>query len=269
MLACGRANAQVPGTAKGTFSVDGKAVSVAFAEMTSVENLFDSSKKDIVVAVSDKPLGETMPDDEVTQQLRAREGAFAVFRLRIADKTLVNAGVNMPGIDGLLLLPGAWFEFEAAKDGAGKLKLVPPKTWDGHSYACDLEFAAKAAAPRKPAEEPPPPPPSIAPTPTLPPASTSSIEPKRAAKLMVAAMMNRDDHQAIGLIKSGVDPNLRDEYGVSMLSWAVMTCQPKIVEALVRAHADVSYERAPGMTILQEAGACPEAAKLLKAAGAK
>ncbi len=54
-----------------------------------------------------------------------------------------------------------------------------------------------------------------------------------------------------------------------MLNWAVMMCMPKVVKALVDKGADLKYERAPGMTIMQEAGACPEAAKILKAAGAR
>jgi hypothetical protein len=46
-------------------------------------------------------------------------------------------------------------------------------------------------------------------------------------------------------------------------------CQPQVVKALVDKKADLTYQRAPGMTVLTEAGACPEAAKILKAAGAK
>jgi hypothetical protein len=43
---------------------------------------------------------------------------------------------------------------------------------------------------------------------------------------------------------------------------------PKAVQALVNAKADLTYQRAPGMTIMTEAGACPQAEKILRAAGA-
>jgi hypothetical protein len=48
-----------------------------------------------------------------------------------------------------------------------------------------------------------------------------------------------------------------------------MMCTPAVVQALVDRKADLTYQRAPGLTIMQEAGACPAAAKILKAAGAK
>ena len=81
--------------------------------------------------------------------------------------------------------------------------------------------------------------------------------------------MQRDEHRALEIIKLGVDPNGRDQSGIPVLNWAVMMCQPAAVKALVDAKADLKYERAPGMTILMEAGACPEAARVLRLAGAR
>ena len=52
------------------------------------------------------------------------------------------------------------------------------------------------------------------------------------------------------------------------LTWAVEGCLMPVVQALVDAKADVNYKRA-GMTMVQEAGACPAAAALLRKAGAK
>jgi ankyrin repeat protein len=103
----------------------------------------------------------------------------------------------------------------------------------------------------------------------LPPATTSNLDTKSANELFVAALMNKNEHGALEVIKLGVDPNGKDKYGVPMLNWAVMMCQPKVVQALIDKKADLTYQRAPGMTIMTEAGACPEAAKILKAAGAK
>jgi len=82
-------------------------------------------------------------------------------------------------------------------------------------------------------------------------------------------MMQKDEHMALELVKSGVDPNSRDESGIPILNWSVMMCMPSVVQALVDRKADLTYQRAPGMTIMTEAGACPAAAKILKAAGAK
>lgn len=145
--------------------------------------------------------------------------------------------------------------------------LLARRESDGHAYACSVEFVATAAAPVRAARVDAAP--VIAPTPTLPPATTSSISPKAMTELLVAAMMNKDEDQALKIIKLGADPNARDKYGTPMLNWAVMVCQPRVVKALVDAKASLTYERAPGMTIMQEAGACPEAAKILRAAGAR
>jgi len=48
-----------------------------------------------------------------------------------------------------------------------------------------------------------------------------------------------------------------------------MVCQPLVVQALVNMKADLTYQRAPGLTALVEAGACPAAEKILRAAGAR
>ena len=90
-----------------------------------------------------------------------------------------------------------------------------------------------------------------------------------ATALVVAAIMKKDQDQAIKIIKLGVDPNNKDQYGIPLLNWAVMSCLPRVVQTLVDRGADLTYERAPGMTILTEAGACPEAEKILRTAGAK
>ena len=103
----------------------------------------------------------------------------------------------------------------------------------------------------------------------LPPASTSTLDPKTATALVVAAMMQKDEHQALMLVKSGIDPNGRDKDGIPILNWSVMRCMPTVVQALVDRKADLKYQRAPGLTIMTEAGACPAAAKILSAAGAK
>jgi hypothetical protein len=256
------------GKAVGTVTVDGKAVALGFAARGNKPNLFDESKQDTVIVLSDRALGETAPDDDVGLAVEARSGTLTSLALRLDGAKLVNVAVNSLRLDGTALLPGAWFSYVPGSAGSGTLKLASRST-DGHSYACTVEFAAAPAAARRPTEPaataiatPPP-------TPTLPPSSTSTIEPKAMAAMLVAAMMNKDEDQALKLVASGADPNLRDQYGVPMLNWSVMMCMPRLVKALVARGADLKYERSPGLTILQEAGACPEAATILRAAGAR
>jgi hypothetical protein len=262
-----------PGKAVGSFTYDGNTVALAHAVEGKVENLFDSSKQDLVVVLSDKPLGATAPGDDIELSLRARQGDLGALMLRIDGAKLVNVSVFHKGLAGKVLLPGAWFDYQAAKPGTGTLKLAP-RDFDGHKYAASVEFASvaapKAAVPASAAAATPPV--SAAPKPTekpLPPATSSNIDTKSANALLVQAMMEKDERRALEIIKLGADPNGKDQYGVPMLSWAVMMCQPQVVQALVDRKANVNFSRAPGMTTLQEAGACPAAQKILKAAGAK
>ena len=258
------------GQATGTASADATSAPMAFAVSTKVENLFDDTRKDTLVVITDRALGDTAADDDVGISLRARGGDLFALALRLDGAKLVNVSVYHEGLAGVVKLPGAWFEYAPATVStgtvAGSLKLAKHE-FDGHSYACSVQFAAApapahgAAAAAAPA--------AVAPTPTLPPATTSNLDPASLTPLLVAAMMQKDEAQALKLIKLGADPNGRDQYGTPVLNWAVMMCQPTVVKALVDAKASLTTQRAPGMTILQEAGACPEAAKILRAAGAR
>jgi hypothetical protein len=261
-----------PGKAVGSFSFDSTTVPLAYAVETKVEGLFDSSKQDTLVVLTDKPLGSTAPGDDVDLSMRARKGEIAALMLRIDGAKLVNVSVFHKGLAGKILLPGAWFDYKAAKPATGTLKLAP-REFDGKKYGANVEFAATAAA--KPGTAAPPAPAAAAkPAPAVPAPAPVKAAPAEAPKppppaVLVKLLMEKDQAGALEVVKLGVDPNGQDQYGVPMLSWAVMMCQPKVVQALVDKKADVNYQRAPGMTVLAEAGACPEAAKILKAAGAK
>ena len=98
---------------------------------------------------------------------------------------------------------------------------------------------------------------------------TSSLDPKTLPALYFAAMIQKNEALAVHLVKSGLDPNVKDQYGIPALSWAIMVGMPRAVQALIDAKADLAYERAPGLTVLKEAGANPEIEKILRAAGAK
>lgn len=265
-----------PGKAVGSFSYDATTVPLAYAVETKVEGLFDSSKQDLLVVLSDKPLGSTKPDDDIDLSLRARKGDIAALMLRIDGAKLVNVSVFHKGLAGKVLLPGAWFNYKASKPGTGNLQLAP-REFDGKKYGAKVEFAAATApkpepapaaapAPTPAAAKPAAAPPAATPKPAAPPAASAKPP---SPDLLAKLLMNKDEAAALEVIKMGVDPNGKDQYGMPVLSWAVMMCQPKVVQALVDKKANVNYSRSPGMTVLAEAGACPEAAKILKAAGAK
>src|SRR4051812_25555696 len=149
-LAIAAVHAADPGKAVGTFTYDGTVVTLTNATSATVENLFDDKKTDLLVVLSDRPLGATAVDD-IDLSLRARKGDLTAVMLRLDGAKLTNVSLFYKGMNGKVLLPGAWFQYAPAKTGAGSLKLVT-KEFDGHKYATAVEFAAVAAA--KPAATP-------------------------------------------------------------------------------------------------------------------
>src|SRR5262245_18698392 len=262
------------GKAVGTVTIDGTTMPLALAVQTRKDNLFDDKKKDLVVVVTDKALGSTKPDDEIELSMKARRGELIVLAMRIDGSTLVNVTLSYKGLSGLVILPGSWFQYTSPRTAEGTLKLAS-REFDRHRYAVDVEFAAgRSVVPRQTTAPPAPAAAPVAKTPPVvppaaAPATTSNLDRKQATALLIQALMQRDEHRALEIIKLGVDPNGRDQSGIPVLNWAVMMCPPAAVKALVDGRADLKYERAPGMTILMEAGACPEAARVLRAAGAR
>lgn len=262
-----------PGRAGGTVAIDGKTSALAFAVSHPEEDLYDSAKQNTVAVLLDQEIAAAVATDEWAIAQAAKNEGLVALALRFDGAKLLNVRVNAPGLDGTVVLPGQWFTYRPASAAAGQisgsLQLAPRET-DGHTYSCAVEFTAIAPAPEPEAE---PEPAALeeetpAPEPELPPATTCTIKPESLTPLMVQAMMQKDQVEVLKLLKLGADPNARDAYGIPMLNWAVMMCLPQAVQALVDAKADLAYERAPGMTILVEAGACPEAEKILRAAGA-
>lgn len=265
-----------PGRANGTLTIDGQPHALAFAVSHEEEDLYDSAKKNTAVVLLDRAADASVATDDWEIARWAKQGELVAIALRLDGTKLVNVRLYCAGIEGTMVLPGQWFDYRpaaaAAEQTAGSLKLSAHES-DGHTYACDVEFTATPAAPapeiEPETETPEVEPEAPAPPVELPPASTSTLAPDSLTPLMVKAIMERDEDQVIKLIKLGANPNARDPYGIPMLNWAVMSCLPQAVQALVDAKADLTYERAPGMTILTEAGACPAAEKILRAAGAR
>lgn len=261
-----------PGRANGTLTLDGKTSALAFAISHGEEDLYDSGKTNTTVVLLDREAEAAVATSDWELAQAAKTAGLVSLSLRFDGTKLVGTRLNAPGQNGTAVLPGQWFTYRPAGGSAGSVSgslQMAPHEWDGHTYACTVEFTAIPAAP---ASEPEPEAEPLAEEtlpPALPPATTSTIEPDSLTPLMVKAIMERDEAQVVKLLKLGANPNARDPYGIPMLNWAVMSCLPQAVQALVDAKADLTYERAPGMTVLVEAGACPEAEKILRAAGAK
>jgi hypothetical protein len=130
------------GRANGTVTIDGNTLPLPFAVETRKDDLFDEKKRDLVVVLTDKQLSATRPDDEIGLSLKARRGELVVLALRFDGNTLVNVTVSYKSLSGLIILPGAWFQYTAgSKPGVGTLRL-PARKFEGHSYALDIDFAA-------------------------------------------------------------------------------------------------------------------------------
>lgn len=254
------------GEAVGTFTIDGKSTAIKHAFYVEEENLFDSNKKDKIVSLTDIKIEDSDPTDKIDVSLRARKGELVALIARFDNMKVVNVALYYNGVNGEILLPGNWFTATLNSDNSGSLKL-DQKEWDGHKYSCDLKFQIKKYLPIKTEE--------VITTSetttstTLPKASTSFIDNKVLTEMLIAEIMKKDEEQAVKVINIGIDPNSKDKYGTPILNWAVMTCLPKVVKRIVDKGADLKYERAPGLTIITEAGACPAAEKILREAGAK
>jgi hypothetical protein len=133
------------GTAAGAFSYDGTPVTLTHAVSAKVEGLFDSTRQDLLIVITDKPLGPTAAADDVGLSLRARTGEIAALMLRIDGDKLVNVSVFHKGLAGKVVLPGAWFAYKPATQASGTL-LLNPREFDGHKYAVRTEFSAAPAA---------------------------------------------------------------------------------------------------------------------------
>lgn len=263
-----------PGRASGTLTLDGRTTPLAFAYSHGEENLYDSAKQDTDVVLLDRDAEAAVVLSEWELAQAARNADLVSLTLRFDGAKLLNARLNAPGLDGTSVLPGQWFTCRPATASAGATAgTVTLATHDanGHAVAATIEFHAVPVAPppAPAAEEPAVEPEPEAPPAELPPATTSTIQPDSFTPLVVRAIMDKDEDEVLKLLKLGANPNGRDEYGTPLLNWAVMMCLPRAVQALVDAKADLTYERAPGFTLLMEAGACPEAEKILRAAGAK
>ena len=256
-----------PFNGSGTMTVDDSTSQLAFESSTVRPKPYGGLEKELFVLVSDRALGDTAPDDDVEVAQRAKAGDLAVLTLCLDGTRLVNVAFSHSRLHGTIVLPGSWFGFRSATTASGAMSgslRLARRQWDGHAYACAVDFVTPAPMPAPESAAPTP----GAPTPGSVTGKPAKPDPEYMTKLLLQAMMQKDEARAIQLIGLGADPNARDKWGVPVLNRAVMLCLPQVVQALVDAKADVNRVRSPGVTILQEAWECPEADKILRAAGA-
>jgi hypothetical protein len=257
---------QAESKGSGTLSVNGTATPLVHAIKTSRKNLFNDFFSDVVVVLSDKPVTQKEADDDAALFARTKNGDVTAVAIRFDGRPkrgqLFNVAINHQGLNEAVLLPDVWFKY-TFKAGAGTLKL-PPHELAGRTYAADLQFSVPM--PVETTEE----------TKTdvsraLPPPSKTDADRQRASQALIEAIQEGDEVRAMAIVPLGVDPNARDsKMNIALINWAVLMCQPLVVNALVELKADLTHERLPGMTLLAEArAACPEAVGYLKAGGAK
>ena len=250
----------------GTLIINGTPTQLSHAIKTSRKNAFNDFFSDVVVVLSDKPLTQQEADDDAVLLAKAKSGDVTSVAVRFDSRPkrgqLFNVAVNHKGAQETALLPDVWVKY-TFKGGAGTLKMEP-RELAGRSYAIDVQFSVPMPAETTDDAK-------TTLTRALPPASKTDADRQRASQALIEAIQEGDEVRALAIVPLGIDPDARDhKMNIALINWAVLMCQPMVVNALVELKADLSHERLPGMTLLAEArAACPEAVGYLKAGGAK
>jgi hypothetical protein len=257
---------QADSKGSGTITIDGTTTTLSHVVKTARKNPFNDFFSDIVVILSDKPVSEAEAADDAALFARAKRGDLVTLAVRFDGRPkrgqLFNVAINHQGLSETALLPDVWFKY-TFKAGAGTLKMEP-REMAGRTYATDVQFTVPV--PVETTEDT-----TTTATRALPPPSKTDADRQRASQLLIEALQEGDEARGLDIVKLGIDPNAKDpKMGIALINWAVLMCQPPIVNALVELKADLNHERLPGMTLLAEArAACPEAVGYLKAGGAK
>jgi hypothetical protein len=250
----------------GSVTINGETTTLSHAVKTARKNPFNDFFSDIVVILSDKPLSEAEAADDAAVLARAARGDLVAVAVRFDGRPkrgqLFNVAISHKGLTETTLLPDVWFKY-TFKGGVGSATM-PGREMAGRTYAVDVDFTVPM--PVETTEEA-----AATTTRELPPPSKTDADRQRASQLLIEALQEGDEARALAIVPLGIDPNARDpKMNIALINWAVLMCQPPVVNALVELKADLSHERLPGMTLLAEArAACPEAVGYLKAGGAK
>ena len=265
--AAGQATAGEPGQARGALTIDGATTPLTHAVRTTRPNTFNDFFTDTVVVLSTQPLTPEEAAAERTLASRAARGEIATIALRFDGRPrrgqLFNVAINHQAVGETVLLPDVWFTY-TFKGGAGTLVLAR-REFAGRTYAIDAAFTVvmpvettaadliagrcRAAAAEQHRRR-----------------SRARLDPadRRAAGRRRAAVARHHRARHRSRLPRSQDGDSRS------INWAVLMCQPPVVDALVDLKADLSHERLPGMTLLAEArAACPDAVGFLRAGGAQ
>jgi hypothetical protein len=257
---------QADSKGSGSLTINGTTTELTHVIKTERKNPFNTFFSDPVIILSNQPITEAEAADDAVLLKRAQTGALVTVNVRFDGRPkrgqLFNVGINHQGLKETALLPDVWVKY-TFKGGAGTLTL-PEHELAGRQYAAKVEFSVPM--PPEPTVEA-----SAATTRALPPPSKTDADRQKASQLLIEAVQEGDEARALAIIPLGIDPNARDQkMGIALINWAVLMCQPPVVNALVELKADLNHERLPGMTLLAEArAACPEAVGYLRAGGAK
>ena len=258
---------QAESKGSGTLTINGTPTALSHAIKTARKNPFNDFFSDVVVVLSDKPLTQPEADDDAALLAKAKSGDVTSIAVRFDSRPkrgqLFNVAIHHKGLEEAVLLPDVWVKY-TFKAGAGTLKMEPREI-AGRTYAIETQFSVPMPV-ETTTEEP-----TAGSTRALPPPSKSDADRQRASQLLIEAIQEGDEARAMAIVPLGIDPNARDpKMNIALINWAVLMCQPPVVNALVELKADLTHERLPGMTLLAEArAACPEAVGYLKAGGAK
>lgn len=257
---------QADSKGSGSVTIDGTTTQLTHVIKTARKNPFNDFFSDVVVVLSNKPVSEAEAADDAALLKRAQAGDLVTVNVRFDGRPkrgqLFNVGINHQGLTETALLPDVWVKY-TFKGGVGTLTL-PAHELAGRTYAADVEFTVPMPVETTVAAE-------TATTRELPPPSKTDADRLKASQMLIEALQEGDEARALAIVPLGIDPNAKDpKMGIALINWAVLMCQPPIVNALVDLKADLTHERLPGMTLLAEArAACPEAVGYLKAGGAK
>lgn len=250
--------------ASGTLTVDATQITLAHAVRVTTPNVFNDQALDSIIVLSDRPLSAVEAADEDLLLARARRGELTSVAVRFDERRgrrLFNVTIRHAALAEPVLLPDVLFKW-TFKDGAGTL-VLDSREFSSHTYAAHAEYFVPV--PQETSDA------GTGRGARLPPPSRTDADRKAATQLLIETLQEGDETRALAIVKLGIDPNGRDaRMDIPLINWAVLMCQPLIVEALVALKADLHHQRLPGMTLLSEAtAACPEAVPFLKAGGAK
>jgi hypothetical protein len=150
-----------PGTANGTFSIDGKSVEVHYAYALSQPNAFDEKKSDTAILLTEKPLSEKELEGagDLEKAGRGTKRNSVLFVLDEGGRPIREVvHHDALGDDSLQMSGMTHSDFQSEYQGKdriqGTIRTKGSEEFLKHKYATDLRFNAFLRVARR---EPPPP----------------------------------------------------------------------------------------------------------------